>query len=379
MNSSQVKRSVPLMSDFISHEFYRKNEHYHAGWKEAIGVIARTLITLVQPSQQPRLFEFGSGPGTSSLLLAEFLRSDWGRGSFSIQCLDNDPLSILEMGRVITEEQISELSPVLADVLNMETEDSSYDACFSVFAISHLRDCEKAPLIRKLCGMAHSGITLVCDEFLPSSVDKKEAYWKHHSAIMFDAAVNGRSDLAHIEMEALFSGLHEIGDFKMEPGDFEAGLHSLGLAWSKCYCFPILGDLTPTMGASSPQEVEAQTIWASLSGELFEELSNPPCGDRLFPPLGAYHSLENICRRLASIPRSGRAGRVRDCSDFVWRDETPASEDNWGVIVYAIWDCASGAEAVDKLWSARESYEAPTERIAEEALLSNIRATSDDS
>jgi SAM-dependent methyltransferase len=299
MSEPQSPSDYVLMSQFISHQEYARFEHLHPGWLGAVQVAARTLRAFFNDKRQFRVLEFGCGPGTSTCELVRQFREDSDGAAVSVDAIDNDPNSISLLQRRASALGYSEISAVLADDV-ASLSGPKRDAFLSVFALSHLRPNAQAALLKRVHQLTECGFGIVADEFIPTGVPLEEAYWTHHSAVIFDALIKGNLELARLELEALHSGVHGIGDFKVSIQEFECALENAELMWFRVRLFPLTHHLVPSRYSSEPLERRAQSIWEEGSKRLRNAVKQPPGSRSLFPQERAYSILDDIFSALSN-------------------------------------------------------------------------------
>jgi SAM-dependent methyltransferase len=261
----------PVMSEFISHSDYAINESQHAGWLQALRFMTFLLSGIALRKKALNIIEFGCGPGTSSSALIDLLYEANRTQTLVLDCVDNDPESIRKMQELALTEERCLVRAFGNNILDFDSE-QRYDAFVSVFACSHLTAKEKDELADKFIELAGGGLVLIVDEFLGSFKDEADAYWSHHSTIIFDAIIRGNLALAKLELEALHSGLHAVGDFKESVSDFERRAIASGLSVLRLRCYPLADDVLPSSASTCVWVSHAQEVWRARSADLLHSV-----------------------------------------------------------------------------------------------------------
>lgn len=406
-SETSIPAPTPEMNLFIDLDSYNLKEQQHAGWvksnaiKKQILTDAKVVHNGYASTARPRILEMGCSSGTSTLPIVQHLmakdQGEQGEAFERYDAVDIDRQAIVllekqlkELQQGVPSETASKVHGLVADAMRHQAPDGKpYTFALMQFALSHFDAAGKSYLLDHLSDslkLAHQfkdnstttpgdplklhkeGFLLVTDEFLPAYHDgpsEAEALWKHHGAVIFDALVKGNFDLAQLELEALYSGLHKTGDFKITCEEFEDLLWQKHMDFEKFKTFPLNPDLIPvesgqkTEGLSCPER-RAVKLWSEEAREIFElALKMKPQGDfRLpepvrdqlkalaakfkaneltglrptpkpedIPPSPELLEAHHVCRTQQDIIAAQRAGKTPLLED---------TENNWGVYTYQI-------------------------------------------
>ncbi|MBY0404019.1 MAG: hypothetical protein K2X66_08970 [Cyanobacteria bacterium] len=264
---------------------------------------------------------------------------------------------------------------LVADAMRHMPKDKAYTHAVMQFALSHFDADGKSYLLDHLKkimdlggveiyakqandslerDLVGRGAIIITDEFLPRYKDElteQEALGKHHGAVIYDAMVKGNRHLAELELEAMYSGLHKIGDFKTSCHEFEDVLWRKGMEFSKFKTFPIVGDMvphdvkTPPEGAT-PKELKANQIWQENYRALFEVTRDmkPTPNNFQLPqkPRELLHQLiqkysEQGLNGLRPTPKPGDIEiSYADLEKYNVTHQPESEDKEWGVYTYKI-------------------------------------------
>jgi hypothetical protein len=189
--------------------------------------------------------------------------------------------------------------------------------------------------------------------------------------VIYDALIKGNNTLAELELEAMYSGLHKTGDFKISCHEFEDFLWRKGLEFEKFKTFPLEGrsvrhpleghlvkhhlesDLVPhpldsIPPKSKPKERQANRLWQQYYRELFEATRDlkPTLGNLQLPdkPRQLLHALIDKFQEagLQNLRKTPKPGDIvvyfeRMLLLYSMKHQQPErKEDEWGVYTYRI-------------------------------------------
>ena len=210
------------MSRYIDLDLYHAVERSHPYYEEMLAEICRRLREACEdePSAGYRLLEFGAGTGLATQDLLDC-------GEIRIDAVDLDQECCGLMKEHL--DGVPGLKIIRGNILDHRTVEP-YDAIVSVFAHDHIRYAQGPELARNLRrNLEVGGRYFMGGEILPRFHDddsRREALYLYHGFIVDKALRDGHFELAQIEISALRSGLHEIGDFKRHEEMFETEMLS---------------------------------------------------------------------------------------------------------------------------------------------------------
>lgn len=358
-------------SAFINNETYQEVEWQHAGWVDALHL----MIEYANGSfgrLRPQILELGPGPGTSTPVIHGGL--SLREKNTPYEAVDIDADGIEKLKSRLEELGITDIDPLLGDGIDRVSE-RRFNTLFSMFSMSHLTESQRSRLFQNVAAnmdlrlndpalSAHrnkGGFFLVTDEFLPPHYDeasRREALWLHHGDVIFDALLKGNEALAMNELEALFSGLERIGDFKVSTTQFENELWRAGLSFKKVKVYPLSTDLTPRSLSENREIQHAQSLWKKESPLLRQSLASAR-GSSSLPPQAriALHRISNLFRekgldRLLQNPRnpSTPSDKLRWGHGFETRYGGRESSESHGVYTYLVLKppVSSRAQAIEQ-------------------------------
>lgn len=398
-----IPEPTPVMNKFINLKNYAIYEQQHAGWVLSNAIKAHILThgethpDIGLSMANPNILEIGCSSGTSTIpLVKELCRHDQKLGTAfqHYDAIDIDPEAIQILNMQLNElaqgvndnnpESLAKVRALVADAMRHTPEPGKrYTHAVMQFALSHFDQKGKtylldhlvntlnlspvithkpygAPLYREEMDLPldRKGYILITDEFLPGYGDdgKKEpaALWKHHGAVIFDALTKGNFELAELELEAFYSGLHKIGDFKVPCKDFESMLFRRGLTFRKFKTFPLKDDMIPFDSEKPPCRLSkghktANEIWQAHHREIFEAASRcKPTAENMAVPEEPRQKLRELIEKfkaagvtnLRKTPKPGEIEVTDEALKTMAREERKrlgeAEADQWGVYTYQI-------------------------------------------
>lgn len=409
-SGSTAKNETPPAATPSMHEFigqgYHDHETEHAGFmlSNAIQQCLLSMIDMDQnynPCLSKSVLEIGCSSGTSTKPMVTALaqremdeEDESGRPSMPwlvrYDAIDIDQGAIKrlneEMARLKREKPdakaytncLSKVNGMVADAMRYIPEGTAYTHAVMQFALSHFDAAGKSYLLDHLMKIVdiggmdvypdHTGspvkhhdmargAIIITDEFLPhynNDKNEQEALWKHHGAVIYDALVKGNDVLAELELEALYSGLHKTGDFKVPCKEFEDTLWRKGLTYEKYKTFPLVGDLTPHPVETPPpgttqHELQANEIWQKSSRALFEATrDNKPSPGNLQLPQQPRELLHQLIQQFKQAGVNTLRPTPKPTDTLIqYRDYEKLNEYNvthkpvpeneeWGVFTYKI-------------------------------------------
>lgn len=220
------------MSDYIDVENYDNHEEKHAYFQ---AMMTRMISIFnnhrIKNTKRCRLLELGAGTGIFTKRLAS---------------LPNVHIIAVELDWVCIKKLQHNLSKSKYRFLEVVNEDSCtyshsnrFDYVLSSFADHHIKVKDKSLYFKNIRrNLEPDGLFVVGDEFLPphdaeNREDRHQALEKYHRHIIQIAENEGEMILADLELDALRSGLEEIGDFKVSCEHYESLLSEAGFQFEK--------------------------------------------------------------------------------------------------------------------------------------------------
>jgi len=198
------------------------------------------MIEALKPSYADKdgykILEMGPGPsGNSTSHFATTLPNA------TITAVESDKKAILPLTRVLNQQAISNVSVLNESILNHQPP-VPYDAFVACGAFTDIKADARPGFYEQIKNphfLKPGGVFMIEEEVLPTFFTLKlnerrtKALWKHHGNVILDAIFKDKPDLAYNELQALFSGLKGVGDFKNSLSGFLTELNDAGFDQSK--------------------------------------------------------------------------------------------------------------------------------------------------
>lgn len=212
--------AVREMSRYIDTRLYHEVERTHPFYVEMLEEIFHHLSVGGVSARPRRLLEWGAGTGIVTEDLVRLSNLDVTALEFDTECCD----------LLRAHVHGSACKVVQGDVLTYE-EDEAFDIVLSVFAHDHIHHDKAGELVRSIRrNLKPGGLYIMGGEILrtyANAEERREALLDYHGFIVDTALRQGHYRVAQIEINALYSGVEMIGDFKrherMFEGEMEAG------------------------------------------------------------------------------------------------------------------------------------------------------------
>lgn len=227
--TSLGRKSVE-MSEYIDIEDYDQHEEEHAYYLE---MMEKMLSIFSQhrrrSSKVCRVLELGAGTGIFTKRLAQI-------PNVKVVAVELDWACVKRLEHNLKNRQNVEI--VNGDSCTYNPS-KPFDYIFSSFSDHHIKPEDKDIYFRNIKrNLMPGGLFLVGDEFLrPYTLADHDAWQAaleaYHNHIIEIAEKAGHAILAHLEREALKSGLEKQGDFKLPCEQYEATLSAAGFAFSQ--------------------------------------------------------------------------------------------------------------------------------------------------
>lgn len=221
-------KPIREMSRYINIKTYDSVEVFHAGWLDSVNKMREILF---KKFTAPRIMEHGPGPGNSTRVFAQIPDSQIDAVELDSECYEK---------LVANMKDYPNVRPILGSSLDYKPK-RKVDAVISMFGWTHLNE-EKMNI---LLNNAHSylnknGILVIGDEFLPRHIlgsrkSRVTAHASHHNNVIAKAILDGKPELARLELDAMISGVNKVGDFKVTCSEFERRLKKAGFKSTKKY------------------------------------------------------------------------------------------------------------------------------------------------
>ncbi len=209
------------MSRYIDLEVYHAVERSHPYYIEMVEEMLSWINASASDNGAPtQLLEIGCGTG---LLTEELARS----GALAIDAVELDSNCF----EIIRKNMNGRVNCICGDAVTYRR-DKPYDIVASAFAHDHIHYDLRHSFARNIrSNLVKGGIYVMGGEILPffeTEDQRKESLYKYHEMIITKALRQGHFRLAQIEINALESGLHMVGDFKRHERMFEEEMLSAG-------------------------------------------------------------------------------------------------------------------------------------------------------
>ncbi len=224
------RRTVEMSTYITSIHDYDQHEEKHAYFVEMMAKMLEFLPVAASPGTL-RVLELGAGTGIFTRRLAAHpsigeivaVEFDWA-------CCHTLKHNVQEFGGKVKVEYHD------SRTFNPE---GVFDVIVSSFADHHIRKSDRDRYFKNVLRNLKPGAPfLVGDEFLrehdtSDEESRKAALLRYHGHIIDIAKSQNEQVLVRLEQEALESGLHRIGDFKVSCGEYEQALHRAGLKYNR--------------------------------------------------------------------------------------------------------------------------------------------------
>lgn len=213
MLSSSTGASNIEMSRYIDLNIYHAVERSHPYYVEMIAEMVKEIGAAIKRKEAARLLEIGAGTGlaTEDFILFENLE---------ITAIDMDE----NCSNILKDRKLQRVQVHCTDAVTY-CEPEGFDLAASVFAHDHINHDSAPKFVANIRrNLKAGGLYLMGGELLPyyeTMEERSEALYAYHTFIVNKALRDENFELAQIEINALKSGLHMIGDFKRHEGMFE--------------------------------------------------------------------------------------------------------------------------------------------------------------
>ncbi len=212
------------MSRYIDLDIYHKVERSHPYYVEMIEEVRCSLLDL-RKEMPARLLELGAGTGLATIEL------------LSLAGFDVDALEIDDKCCELLAKYTNQRARCICGDATVYCEPGAYDFVVSVFAHDHIHYDKAQAFARNIrSNLKSGGYYLMGGELLPhfeSEEQRIDALQRYHGFIVAKSLRNCDFELAQIEINALKSGVHMIGDFKRHEDQFEQEMLSAGFSMLK--------------------------------------------------------------------------------------------------------------------------------------------------
>jgi 2-polyprenyl-3-methyl-5-hydroxy-6-metoxy-1,4-benzoquinol methylase len=203
------------MSRYIDLDLYHEVEKTHPFYVEMIDEILGEIRKKYQKGKtRCKVLELGAGTG---LMTEELAKLDF---------VDLDALELDSECCAILQQHTSQsgCNVIQGDAVTF-SKPQHYDLIVSTFAHDHI-NYDQSTLFAKTIkqNLRKDGIYIMGGEIIPlftNEESRAEALYKYHGFIINKALRDGHFEVAQIEINALKSGLHQVGDFKRHEEMFE--------------------------------------------------------------------------------------------------------------------------------------------------------------
>ncbi|MBP98410.1 hypothetical protein CMK18_20875 [Candidatus Poribacteria bacterium] len=212
------------MSRYVDLELYHKVEESHPFYIEMTTNMIKRIISYASKFKVCKVLEIGCGTGLMTKKILEI-------PNVEITAIDYDENCCRLLRKYL---QDSRLRTICADAVTFSN-GTQFDICISTFAHDHIQLSRRELFVKNICSsLKHGGVYIMGGEFLPSydehnSIEWQKSLYDYHLFIINKALKEECFEMAQIEIQALKSGLHKIGDFKVSEELFEKEMKSSSL------------------------------------------------------------------------------------------------------------------------------------------------------
>ncbi|NDJ19132.1 class I SAM-dependent methyltransferase [Myxacorys almedinensis] len=220
------------MSRYIEINTYDEYEEDHAYYKEMMAKMLDSIASHRQKqneeSRRCRILELGAGTGIFTKRLATL-------PNVEIVAIEIDQVCLQRLEKRF--HQCDFVTVVHADSCSF-VQPNAFDYICSSFSDHHIERSQKANYLEQVKqNLKPGGLFVVGDEFLRTYDPRDRGAWQralkdYHHHIIAIAHQHGHAELAALESQALWSGLHELGDFKVSNQAYETLLARADLKFS---------------------------------------------------------------------------------------------------------------------------------------------------
>lgn len=226
MGSESTQSGKYEMSRYIDLEVYHAVERSHPFYIEMVDEMLTQINDLASENGSPtQLLEIGCGTG---LLTEELAKNN--RLAIDAVELDSNCFEIIH------KNMNGRVNCICGDAVTYRG-DKPYDIVTSAFAHDHIHyDLRQSFAENIRANLVKGGIYVMGGEILPffeTEDERKNSLYKYHEMIISKALRGGHFRLAQIEINALESGLHKVGDFKRHERMFEEEMMSADFVLKK--------------------------------------------------------------------------------------------------------------------------------------------------
>ncbi len=213
MNSGKNDVTNLEMSRYINLDIYHAVERSHPYYVEMVGELVKDISEAYEGKGGARILEIGAGTG---LATEDFAKLE----KLEITAIDMDE----NCKNILHGRNLDGVETLCADATTY-CEPNAFDFVVSVFAHDHIHYDSAEKFVANIHkNLKPNGLYLMGGEVLPyyDTLDERtEALYAYHTFIVNKALREENFELAQIEINALKSGLHMIGDFKRHETMFE--------------------------------------------------------------------------------------------------------------------------------------------------------------
>lgn len=207
-------KNIREMSRYIDIKTYDSVEVFHAGWSDSVNKMREILF---KKFTAPRIMEHGPGPGNSTRVFAQIPGSQIDAVELDSECYEK---------LVTNMKDYPNVRPILGSSLDYKPKEK-VDAVISMFGWTHLTEEKMNILLNNVRSyLNENGLIILGDEFLQKHNPKSRqsrviAHASHHNNVIAKAILDGKPELARLELDAYISGVDGIGDFKVTCSELE--------------------------------------------------------------------------------------------------------------------------------------------------------------
>ena len=201
------------MSRYIDLEVYHSVEKSHPFYQEMMDEILRVIKAERDKTGSVKILEIGAGTGLSTSELS------------TVENISIDAVEVDQNCCAVLLETCGETVQCIWDDAVTFENSTAYDLAVSVFSHDHI-SFQQAPELKNNLhrNIKTGGLYIMGGELLSlyeTESERKAALYAYHGFIVDKALKDGNFKVAKLEIDALKSGLEQVGDFKRHEAMFE--------------------------------------------------------------------------------------------------------------------------------------------------------------
>lgn len=230
------------MKLYIDTNLYAEYEEAHAGRLDARKYMIERL-KMLPTSEGARVIEMGPGPkGLSAMDFATSV------SDIHVTAIDLDDTSTESTALEAKTRGLENVKVAHSSILDYKPATPS-DAFVACGAFTDIRPEFRQQIFQTIHQqlLKPGGLFMIEEEVFPAlfhkgdEASRLQAIWQHHGNVILDAILKDEPELAFLELQALHSSMHGVGDFKNSLVRFEKELKQGGfddVTWKKTWPLP---------------------------------------------------------------------------------------------------------------------------------------------